>query len=302
MAYSFTKQLAAAAANNICLAQNPGTASFTINGAKAGSKGLILTFGAITGGTGGSTPGVFPNVALTGGSGTGATANITVNAAGVVSAVAFVNQGTNYVANDSLAAASTKLGGVTGFSVLVGSVSTAIATLDTQRRVLITPGGNDSAISYVITGTDDSGQAIGETLAGTNATGVPTLLDYRTVTSIIGTASVANGITVGTNGVGATPWFEVKQPVVGPVNVECVGIVAAGKTVNWGVQYTYDNPYVPAPGGPAVPQAIAHPTLNNQTATLDGAINNAVAAIRFIVNSGTDAMRGVITPSGASGL
>lgn len=52
----------------------------------------------------GYTNGTYTNQALTGGSGTGATANITV-AGGIVTAVTIFNKGTNYQANDLLTAA-----------------------------------------------------------------------------------------------------------------------------------------------------------------------------------------------------
>ncbi len=190
--------------------------------------------------------------------------------------------------------------GTAAFTLNGAAVTGGVAVLDTQRRVLFTPGGSDSGVNYLIKGTDDSGQVIGETVAGVNSgSTVATLLDYKTVTSIKGSASVGNGMTVGTNGVGATPWFEMHWPHEGPFNVEAVGIVVAGTTVNWGYQYTYDNPWKPSAGAPAIPQALAHSTLNNQAGTLDGPINDPVFAVRLIVNSGTDAVRGVIMQSGS---
>lgn len=79
------------------------------------------------------------NVALTGGAGTGATANITTSAGGAVTAVAIVNHGTNYAVNDSLSAASGNIGGGSGFSVLVakigGSVSPSTSIFDMLNTV-----------------------------------------------------------------------------------------------------------------------------------------------------------------------
>ena len=293
-----TKQLAAASANNICLAQNPGTGAFTLNGSTVATAGAITSFGAITAGTGG-VPGIYTNVALTGGSGTTARGTITVGASGGVTSVVINpnSPGINYVAADSLSASSANIGGCSTFSVLVGAVTPAIAKLDTQRRLLFTPGGSDAGVSYVVAGADDSGTLIGESVAGVASGTVATLLDYAQVFSIKGTGSVANGITVGTNGVGASPWFELHWPAE-PFNVEVGGTVVAGKTVNWGWQYTYDNPWK-MPAGQTIPQPFNHPTVNGQASgSLDGPINNGVAAVRLIVNSGTDAVRGWITQSG----
>jgi hypothetical protein len=80
--------------------------------------------------TGGSsyTAGVYPNVPLTGGQGTGATATITV-AGGVVSAVTLNNGGNFYAVGDSLTTDSSYIGGTgAGFSVTVAAVNNTAGT------------------------------------------------------------------------------------------------------------------------------------------------------------------------------
>ncbi|HLH92063.1 MAG TPA: hypothetical protein VKX28_26825 [Xanthobacteraceae bacterium] len=89
--------------------------------ATTGINGMVGTLGTITGGTGG-TNGTYSGVALTGGSGSGATANITVSG-GAVTAIAILSPGTQYVVGDTLSAASGSIGNVTGFSVPVASVA-----------------------------------------------------------------------------------------------------------------------------------------------------------------------------------
>ena len=88
----------------------------------------IATFGAITGGTG-YTPGVYNNVALvhTGffsPAGINATANVTVNSLGHVSAVALVNPGEGFIVGNSLTGT---IPGGSGWQVLVGSITTTYA-------------------------------------------------------------------------------------------------------------------------------------------------------------------------------
>jgi hypothetical protein len=78
----------------------------------------IATLGAIAGGTG-YTNGSYNGVALQGGSGSGATADITV-AGGAVTAVTIVNGGAGYKSGDSLTAS---VAGGTGFSVAVASTA-----------------------------------------------------------------------------------------------------------------------------------------------------------------------------------
>lgn len=108
--------------------QSPARAAATLlpNGeqcfqALTGTTGMVGLLGTITGGSGG-TSGTYGGVALTGGTGTGATANITVSG-GAVTAVAILNPGTAYVVGDVLSAAAVNIGSTTGFSVPVSSIS-----------------------------------------------------------------------------------------------------------------------------------------------------------------------------------
>lgn len=97
----------------------PGETCFQ---ATAGINGMVGLLGAITGGSS-YTNGTYGGVALTGGSGSGATANITVSG-GIVTAVAILNPGVQYVVSDVLSAAAANIGGTgSGFSVPVASTS-----------------------------------------------------------------------------------------------------------------------------------------------------------------------------------
>ena len=86
----------------------------------ATTTGKILTLGAITGGTL-YTTGSYTNVPLTGGSGSGATANITV-AGGAVTVVTLVLGGSGYIVSDTLSALAANIGGPgSGFSIPVAT-------------------------------------------------------------------------------------------------------------------------------------------------------------------------------------
>lgn len=92
--------------------------------------GQITGLGTITGGTL-YTNGTYAAVPLTGGSGTGATANITV-AGGLVVLVTEVAPGKNYVVGDTLSATAGTIGGTgSGFSVPVASVNTGLIQFTT---------------------------------------------------------------------------------------------------------------------------------------------------------------------------
>lgn len=92
----------------------------TSGGISGTGTGFVGLLGTITGGSGG-TSGTYGGVALTGGNGTGATANITVSG-GAVTAVTILNPGKQYVVGNILSAVSATIGNVTGFSVPISSV------------------------------------------------------------------------------------------------------------------------------------------------------------------------------------
>ena len=84
--------------------------------------GGITALGAVTPGSG-YTDATYNDVALTGGSGSGATANITVSG-GVVDGVTLVNGGNGYQAGEDLSADDANLGGGggSGFEVKIGTI------------------------------------------------------------------------------------------------------------------------------------------------------------------------------------
>lgn len=87
-----------------------------------GTTGAIKVRGAITAGTL-YTAGTYTNVPLTGGTGSGALATITV-AAGGVTVVTITNNGQGYTAADSLSAAAANIGGTgSGFAVVITSIA-----------------------------------------------------------------------------------------------------------------------------------------------------------------------------------
>jgi hypothetical protein len=90
-------------------------------------QGAISSYNTPTGGSS-YTNGVYPNVPLTGGQGSGATATITV-AGNTVTTVTINNGGQFYAINDSLTAASSYIGGTgSGFSVTVRLIDNADGT------------------------------------------------------------------------------------------------------------------------------------------------------------------------------
>lgn len=90
-------------------------------------QGTIATVGNITGGSS-YTNGTYLGINLTGGQGTGATADITISG-GAVTSVAIRNPGSLYVVGDVLSAPSSAIGNTgSGFSVPIATVENATGT------------------------------------------------------------------------------------------------------------------------------------------------------------------------------
>lgn len=202
-------------------------------------------------------------------------------------------------ANASANNISTSASPGTGAILINGSTAVnGVAILDAARRVLITSGTSDSGITFTVTGTNFAGNPLTETITG-GATSASTTQDFKTVSSVTHTGSVAGTLTVGTSGVGSSPWFYVDRDVT-PVNLE-IGVVVSG-TIQYTVEYSLDDPNAPYTG--TFPTAWSLSALAAKSANTDGQITFPVMAIRLTQNSfssgGTAAMiaiQSVTTPS-----
>lgn len=138
----------------------------------------------------------------------------------------------NIAQSQSLAAA--------GLLTINGSAATGgVATLDVQRKVLITSAGNDSGITFIVSGTNNDNNPFSETVTGGNAVAVATTQDFKTVTSVRGSGATASTVTVGTNGVASSKWFPVDLGR-NPINIGHRFRVSG--TVNYTLELTMDDP------------------------------------------------------------
>lgn len=160
-----------------------------------------------------------------------------------------------------------------------------VAVLDTQRQVLLTFAANETGHNFVITGTNQNGGIISETIAGTAAGTVASVRSYKTVTSITISAAATGAIQAGTNTIGDSNW-EIVNWHVTPVNISVAVIVISG-SVTYTVNYTYEDPgrTYPSPSDP--PTAFAVTALTTQTATKDAVITQPIAALKLTITAGT---------------
>jgi hypothetical protein len=272
-------------ANSVCASQTPGGAgALTLNGGLASSAptGTAIAYLPqasriyITGGSDESGK-TFAVVGYRNGPNGGpyaVTETITGPNASIVSSLNQYDQIISITAS----------AGTTG-AITVGHYG--IATLDLARRVRITSAGNDSAMTFLISGTNADGTPISETLAGANATTADSVLDYLTVTSIKSSAAVATTVTVGTNGAAASSW--VRFDDYGAHMQVAIQCTVSG-TVNYTVQQTLDDPNsITNPVAPPSVTWVSHPDANlvGATATVQGNYAYSPIFARVLLNSGT---------------
>lgn len=188
-----------------------------------------------------------------------------------------------YTAASATAVSALQSPGAGAILINGGLASGGVATLDAARRILFTSGTSDTGITFTVVGTNAAGKPLTETITGGAAT-ASTTQDFKTVTSITHTGSVAGTLTVGTSGVGSSPWLFLNYHTT-PVNIG-FGVVVSG-TINYSVEYTMDDPNAPYTGTfPTVFQVSTDFT--SKATSLSGVLNTPAFAMRVTQNSFTN--------------
>jgi hypothetical protein len=188
--------------------------------------------------------------------------------------------------------------GAAGNLTLNGSaVAGGVATLDTQRQVLISQAADETGHTFTVYGATDSGAAISEAVAGSSGASVHTVQSFKTVTRVAISAAATGALQVGTNGVGAAPWKILDTAAQSPMNLGLAVIVSG--TVNYTVNYCYDDPNSPVVA--TGPTAFSLSALAAKATTLDSNITFPVMAVQLQINSGTGTATLVVLEQGIDG-
>lgn len=144
--------------------------------------------------------------------------------------------------------ATTQTPGGAGPITLNGSTVTGgVAILTNAEKITLTT--TDSTHTATITGTSWAGDPISETISFTGSA-VTSVLSYKTITKISVNAALTAAITVGTSGIGTSPWVRLDEYASAQVSIGC----DASGTVNYTIQQSNDDPN--SPTNPVAPSAM----------------------------------------------
>lgn len=154
-----------------------------------------------------------------------------------------------------------------GYSVGVGGVIIGIAS-----------AGNDSGRTFTVTGTNEMGHDVTETITGPNATTVQSSTYFKTITAITVDDDTAGAITVGT--------VDEVASVVVPMNWRAYNFkVGFSVDVTGTVDYTLQHTLVDVFDTTLTHKWFNHDVTANQTTDQDGNYVIPVRAIRLVTNS-----------------
>lgn len=126
--------------------------------------------------------------------------------------------------------------GATAGAITVGAYSGA--ALSPAGRITITPVGDESANTFTVTGTSWSGNLISEVIDGKNASASTSVLDYKTVTSVVAENATANTVEIGSAQSGGSRWVCLDSWAFAQAAIQ----VDVSGTIDYTIQQTFDDP------------------------------------------------------------
>lgn len=277
-------------ANNVCQSQSPGAAGpMTLNGALVSSVPTGVAVAYL-----GSMQRIYFTCAA---NESGKTVVITGTGCGP-SGIPYAVTETLTLANASIVASQQTYYTVSSIVISAASAGAitvgraGVATFDTPRRLIITSGGNDTGITFTVAGTDARGSAIGEVVTGASGGAAQSVLDYKTITSVLSSGAAATTLTFGTNGVASSQWIRFDDYAANSqISIQCT----VSGTTNYTVQQTMDDPgWLYSGIAPYQTTWLDHPdtALVAATTTKQGNYGYAPIFARVTLNSGNGSVVG----------
>ena len=151
-------------------------------------------------------------------------------------------------------------------------------TLGAAQLLRLTSGGNDSGITFTFTGTDADGNAISETVAGTNVSNSDTTKHFKTLTGISKSGASAGTIVVGNLIDSVSPRLAIDTAKL-PISIG-IGCVISG-TITYDLEQTYQD------GVQSAGTWFNHGSIAAKSADADGSLLFPAVALRLHVTAST---------------
>lgn len=186
--------------------------------------------------------------------------------------------------------------GIPGNLLINGTLASGgVATMAAQQQIGITSGGNIATVVFTVTGTDDQGRVISETITGVNTNTVNSVLNYRTITQIAASATIGSAITVDTIGAGASQEIPIDL-YVNQINITLATEITG--VVNYTIQSTFDDVF--SGSGPFNWASVAG--LLSQTTNQNVNGTQPFRAFRILTNSGQGTVKLIVIQAGLAGI
>jgi hypothetical protein len=163
-------------------------------------------------------------------------------------------------------------------------------TLTPPRFVTVTSTGDDTGLTFTVTGTRPGGSIQTDAFAGTNGSAATSALTFETVTNIAVDGNTDGDVTAGFTQSGYSDWLPMD--IYTPNQVTTVSTTVSG-TINYDIQYTNEDPF----NRSITQTAVAHPAaaLGNASTSQTASSTTLMRAMRYKVNSGSGTIRLTIT-------
>lgn len=186
-------------------------------------------------------------------------------------------------------------GNVTLNGILVSNGVAVLCDPGLERPVIITSTGDDTGITFTISGTNATGNNIDSSFAGASAGGATSPIPFRTVSAIRASGATDGNIEAGTTSVGYSRAVSLNyhaQPVQISFSLQVAG------TVDFDLEYTLDeiNQWPPI-----VPNWLVDTDIDGDTSSIVKVVNTPMAYARVKINSGDGTITATILQAGLIG-
>lgn len=179
-----------------------------------------------------------------------------------------------------------------GAIVIGGTMASGgVATLGAAQLITLVSGGNDTGITFTITGTDSDGRAQSESTVGASAGTKTSTKYFKTVSSVTHTGSVATTLSVGStiDAVSNTirPNLDTSPIAIG------IGVTLVSGTATYKVQHSYQD------GRSSHPALWFDNSAGAKTASSEATYSAPVACIRLLASaSGSGVLSAAVVQGG----